>query len=257
MLDVRYARALDTNYVWLVTGPDQRCAIVDPGDAGPVFHALENQRLTPEYILITHHHPDHVNGAPAIQDHFGIPIFGPDDSRVPGDTRRLHDGEQLALDALEISFEVLFIPGHTKSHIAFYGEDLLLSGDTLFSAGCGRLFEGTADEMTDSLDKLAGLPPETRLYCGHEYTLANCAFARQVEPHNADLKSYEARARVCLDDGRPSLPTTLNEELAVNPFLRTAEAAVIEAAEARAGRKLATEAEVFGVIRAWKDDFRG
>ncbi len=253
MIEVAHARALRDNYVWLLKGPGRRCAVVDPGEALPVLEALQELDLAPAAILITHHHPDHVGGATALQERFQVPMYGPDDDRVPGDVQRLTEGDTVELEGLEMAFEVFDIPGHTKSHIAFYGHGLLLSGDTLFSVGCGKLFEGTPEQMTGSLDKLMTLPGNTRVYCGHEYTLANCRFARQVEPDNADLAEHERRARERLDRGEPSLPSTLDQERAANPFVRVREPAVVAAAEKRAGRSLSGPAAVFGEIRAWKD----
>lgn len=253
MIEVTHARALRDNYVWLVKSPEHKCAIVDPGESEPVLEALEREGLEPAAILITHHHPDHVGGAPALQERFGIPMYGPDDDRVPGDSSRVKEGDRVELESLGMTFDVLEIPGHTRSHIAFYGRGLLLSGDTLFSIGCGRLFEGTPEQMTASLDKLMALPGNTRVYCGHEYTLANCAFARQVEPDNPDLREHEERARERLDRDEPSLPSTLDQERAANPFVRVREPSVVRAAEERAGRSLDTPEAVFAEIRAWKD----
>jgi len=253
MIEVGHARALRDNYVWLLKGPDRRCAIVDPGEALPVLEALQEQQLEPAAILITHHHPDHVGGAQALQERYDVPMFGPDDDRIPGRWQRLHEGDTVDLEDLDMTFEVHEIPGHTKSHIAFYGHGLLLSGDTLFSIGCGKLFEGTPEQMTASLDKLMALPGNTRVYCGHEYTLANCRFARQVEPDNEALAEHEQRARERLDRGEPSLPSTLDKERAANPFVRVREPAVIQAAERRAGRSLDSPEAVFAEIRAWKD----
>jgi hydroxyacylglutathione hydrolase len=253
MIEVSYARALRDNYVWLLKSPEQRCAIVDPGEAAPVLEVLEREELEPAAILITHHHPDHVGGAAALQERFDIPMYGPDDDRIPGNVHRLKEGDQANLESLGMTLDVFEIPGHTKTHIAFYGRGLLLSGDTLFSIGCGKLFEGTPEQMTASLDKLMTLPGNTRVYCGHEYTLANCAFARQVEPGNDDLREHEERARERLDRGEPSLPSTLDQERAANPFVRVREPTVIRAAEERAGRSLDTPEAVFAEIRAWKD----
>lgn len=254
-MKVHVARALSTNYVWLPTAPDGRCAIVDPGEAAPVEGVIADRGLIPAAILITHHHPDHVGGAVRLQARFDIPVYGPDDMRIPGDNRPLRDGESLRLDALGLDLTALHIPGHTRSHIALVGDGILLSGDTLFSAGCGRLFEGTPEEMLDSLDRLAALPGDTRVYCGHEYTEKNGAFAGDVEPGNAALARHLENARARLRVGQPSLPSTIATERAVNPFLRTDEPAVRAAAEAAAGHPLSSRVAVFAALRAWKDAF--
>jgi len=184
----------------------------------------------------------------------GAAVYGPHDSRIPAQTRSFHEGERVDLEALGLSFEVLEVPGHTSTHIAFHGHGCLFCGDTLFSVGCGRLFEGSPEQMQESLDKLAALPPETRVFCAHEYTLSNCDFALQVEPDNRALARRASAVEAARAAGRSTVPSTLAEELAVNPFLRSREAAVVQAARKRnpqAGPGVSTLAE----IRAWKDVF--
>lgn len=256
-LHIRPIRALRDNYVWLLQrGEDARCAVVDPGQHAPVLEVLERDDLELTAILLTHHHPDHVGGVPGLLERVDVPVHGPDDERLPVEWQRHGDGDRVRLDALDLEFEVLDIPAHTRSHIAFHGHGLVFSGDTLFSVGCGRLFEGTPADMQAALDRLAGLPRDTRVYCGHEYTDANCRFALQVEPDNAALQRRAEQARRLTAEGRVTLPSTIAEELEVNPFLRSREPTVVAAARVRAPNRepdAAPGAGVLGVIRAWKD----
>ncbi|MEJ2385598.1 MAG: hydroxyacylglutathione hydrolase [Xanthomonadales bacterium] len=246
--------AFSDNYIWLLSARDTTCAVVDPGDAQPVFETLEREGLELTSILLTHHHADHIGGVAELVAATGAAVYGPHDPRIPGQTRSLAQDETLTLTDPALEFRVLEVPGHTSSHIAFHGHGSLFCGDTLFSVGCGRLFEGTADEMQASLDKIAALPAATRIFCAHEYTLSNCDFARTVEPDNAALARRASEVEAARAVGRITLPTTLESELAVNPFLRTREAAVVAAARAREPG-VAPGAETLAVIRAWKDAF--
>jgi hydroxyacylglutathione hydrolase len=257
MATVLHVPAFDDNYIWLVAGelPD-RVAIVDPGDAAPVLARLERDRLAPVAILCTHHHGDHVGGIKDLLRHFKIPVYGPASEHIDSVSHPLHGDERVRLGELGVEFEVLAVPGHTAGHIAYHGDGMLFCGDTLFSAGCGRLFEGTAEQMHDSLTRLAALPGTTKIYCAHEYTEANLRFALTVEPDNADVRQYREQARNLRLQGRPTLPSTIDLERRVNPFLRTAQPAVRRAAEAECGHILATEASVFACLRRWKDHFR-
>ena len=246
--------AFADNYIWLFTTGGGRCAVVDPGDAQPVLDILRRQGLALDTILLTHHHADHTGGVSRLVRKTGATVYGPEDQRIGGLDQTCSEGDTVNLAALGLSFQVIEVPGHTSSHIAFFGHGCLFCGDTLFSVGCGRLFEGTPDQMQTSLDKLAALPASTRVFCAHEYTLSNCDFALQVEPGNAALQQRASEVEACRAGGRITLPSTLGEELAVNPFLRTREPEVIAAAQARnpeAGPGASTLAE----IRAWKDSF--
>jgi hydroxyacylglutathione hydrolase len=258
MTDVLHVRAFEDNYIWLIRAKSQgHVAIVDPGDADPVLAALEKQRLTPAAILCTHHHGDHVGGVADLLKHYSVPVYGPARERIPTLTHRLKDGDHINIAALGLEFDVLDVPGHTAGHIAFVGGGMLFCGDTMFSAGCGRLFEGTAEQMHASLSRFAALPETTRVYCGHEYTEANLRFAVAVEPDNADTFAYRERAQALRKQNLPTLPSTIGLERRVNPFLRTGQAQVRRAAEKQAGRSLVSEVEVFAAVRRWKDGFRG
>lgn len=256
--------AFTDNYLWLLQRGGQ-AVVVDPGDAAPVERALRERGLTLAAILVTHHHPDHIGGLPALtRGHPAVPVYGPAAEKIPGLTHPLRDGDRVRLDALDVELAVWEVPGHTLGHIAYVapgpstgrGTGFVLCGDTLFSAGCGRLFEGTADQLFGSLARLAALPAATRVYCTHEYTLANLAFASAVEPGRRELADAIARVRALRERNEPSLPSTIGHERAINPFLRTREPAVAAAAARHAGRALAGESEVFAALRRWKDGFR-
>ena len=258
MLEVSPVRAFSDNYLWLMRTPgDQAGAVVvDPGDARPVQVALEKQGLQLRAILVTHHHPDHVGGVRALAERYSAEVFGPAREKLPCEFRPLEGGAVLSITGLGLEFDVMDVPGHTLGHIAYHGHGALFCGDTLFSAGCGRLFEGTPAQMLDSLDRIAALPDETLVYCAHEYTLGNLRFAAAVEPGNADVLETLDAVQALRSRDAITLPTTLGHERRINPFLRCRKPAVRAAAEAHAGRPLASASEVFAVVRGWKDGFR-
>jgi hydroxyacylglutathione hydrolase len=250
--------AFQDNYLW-VLHDGQRALVVDPGDAKPVLAYLQREGLQLEAILVTHHHPDHIGGVDEVRDATGARVYGPARERIPEPLTRLAEGD--AITALGLRFEVFDVPGHTSGHIAYYcagvdGAPLLFCGDTLFSGGCGRLFEGTPAQMLDSLDKLAALPGNTRVCCTHEYTLSNLKFALAVEPGNAELVHYTDRCEDLRAKGEPTLPSTIALEKQVNPFLRTRLAGVVQAARAHTGAPPADDVATFAAIRQWKNDFR-
>jgi len=258
MLNVSPVRAFSDNYIWLIRAPADPAAavVVDPGDDRPVEQALEQHGLRLRAILVTHHHADHVGGVGALAARHGATVFGPAREKMPCDVQALDDGGTAALGHLGLEFAVMAVPGHTLGHIAYVGHGALFCGDTLFSGGCGRLFEGTPAQMSDSLDRLAALPDDTAVYCAHEYTLSNLRFAHEVEPDNADVRAALDDVRGRRERDEITLPSSLGRELRINPFLRCRAPAVRASAERHAGRSLATATDVFAVVRAWKDSFR-
>lgn len=253
--------AFQDNYLWVIHNA-QHAAVVDPGDATPVLEYLNANRLKLTAIICTHHHADHVGGVERLLDALDlrgkIPVFGPATERIPARTEALREGDRILLPSLDLTFKVLDVPGHTAGHIAYLGHDMLFCGDTLFACGCGRLFEGTAEQMTASLTKLKRLPPQTKVFCAHENTMANIKFAEAVEPKNADLKLRKAFCAAKRHRNLPTVPSTIHLELATNPFLRWDQPAVKAAAAARLNHAIdpnSPPALVFGAIREWKNNF--
>jgi hydroxyacylglutathione hydrolase len=245
--------AFADNYIWALSDEGGRTLFVDPGHAAPVLAAVAGG-LQPAGILLTHHHHDHIGGTTELMARWPhLPVIAPEDERIPHATRRVRDGE--CVEIADWAFDVLEIPGHTLSHIAFHGHGVVFCGDTLFSLGCGRLFEGTPAQMHASLSRLVCLPAATRVCCGHEYTLANAAFALAVDPDNPDLHQRAAEAKAQRAQGAPTLPSTLASERACNPFLRVESRAVQAALAQRLGRQPAGAVESFAELRRWKDGF--
>lgn len=260
--------AFADNYLWLLHD-GKRALVVDPGDAAPVAQVLDDLGLRLESILVTHHHADHTGGVDALRERTGATVYGPATERIPGPFIPLSEGD--AVHALGIDFQVIDVPGHTAGHIAFHApsvelpapapggspetKPLLFCGDTLFSGGCGRLFEGTPAQMLDSLDKLAALPASTLVCCAHEYTLSNLRFAEAVEPGNADLAAYHALCIALRGAGLATLPSSMGRERLVNPFLRTRLPPVMAAAR-RHDAQANDDISVFATIRQWKNQFK-
>lgn len=237
---------------------ENEALVVDPGEAAPVFQALEAEGVTLTGILVTHHHADHTGGVNALRERTGAWVVGPARETIPKPFRPLQDGDHV--DALGLRFDVLDVPGHTAGHIAFYcdainAQPLLFCGDTLFSGGCGRLFEGTPAQMQASLERLAALPDSTQVCCTHEYTLSNLRFALAVDPDNADLQAYARHCQALRDQALPTLPSRIDLERRINPFLRTATAAVQQSLLHQDAAAVAHDG-AFAALRRWKNDYR-
>jgi len=252
--------AFTDNYIWMLHD-GQRALVVDPGEPAPVVAALQSHQLALEAILVTHHHADHVGGVQALRPLLQGSVYGPAREDIPGPFVALHDGDHVRV--LDLDFAILDVPGHTSGHIAYFqagpadGSDapILFCGDTLFSGGCGRLFEGTAAQMLRSLARLAELPGDTRVCCAHEYTLANLRFARAVDPDNAELAAYTQACESLRERGLPTLPSSIARERQVNPFLRSAQVALVRSARAH-GAPSDDPLAVWATLREWKNSFR-
>ena len=249
--------AFSDNYIWLLQhGSGSDVAVVDPGDASAVETFLQQKGLNLAAILITHHHHDHTGGVTALSKGRDIPVYGPAHSPFGGISHKLRDGDSFELFGQLLAIRE--IPGHTKDHISYFcaGENpQLFCGDTLFLAGCGRLFEGTAAQMLDAMHYFQDLPDHTRVYCTHEYSLGNLAFAAAVEPDNKAIQASLSSCRALREQDQPTLPTNLGTEKQINPFMRTNTPGVIQAAEKFSGKQLQGEVEVFAAIREWKNQF--
>jgi hydroxyacylglutathione hydrolase len=249
--------AFADNYIWMLHD-GTRAVVVDPGDAAPVARALDERGLALAGILVTHHHADHVGGVDELRPRLRGPVWGPAGETIPEPYLPLAEGD--VIEVLGLRFAVIDVPGHTAGHIAYAQQGaaqapLLFCGDTLFSAGCGRLFEGTPAQMSDSLHKLATLPGDSVVCCTHEYTMSNLRFAAAVEPGNAARAAYQLRCAALREAGQPTLPSSIGLELQINPFLRCTAPEVVAAAQAR-GTTADDEVSVFATLREWKNDYR-
>ena len=250
--------AFSDNYVWLITAPGSDAAVVvDPGEAEPVLTALEELGLSVAAILLTHHHQDHVGGVGEILSKYPAPVYGPATEDISSVDRPVAGDDGVWVPQLDLELQVADVPGHTAGHVTYIGPSFAFVGDTLFAGGCGKIFEGTPSQMYNSLQTLGALPPATTIFCAHEYTATNLRFALEVEPGNQALLRRLDDVRAARAQGLPTVPSTLAEELATNPFLRCGEPEVKAAAERRVGRPLDSESDIFAVVRRWKDGWTG
>ncbi|GIZ53597.1 hydroxyacylglutathione hydrolase [Noviherbaspirillum aridicola] len=257
MLNVLTVPAFQDNYLWLIHD-GSHAAVVDPGDARPILAALDAHALSLAAILLTHHHADHVGGVPELLARFPVPVYGPRGDGIATVTQPLAEGDTVELARPALRLKVLDVPGHTRGHIAYHAaeQDWLFCGDTLFAGGCGRLFEGTAEQMAASLSKLAALPEQTQVFCAHEYTLSNLRFAAAVEPGNEALRDRIAREQARRDAGQPTVPSTIGIEKSTNPFLRFRESSIADQLMATGHVSSREPIAVFAALREWKNSFR-
>jgi len=255
MINVSTVPAFDDNYLWMVQGSVAgNAAVVDPGDAKPILDWLQKNDRQLTTILVTHHHADHIGGVARLKEMYpNAVIYAPDDARIKQKDVVLEGEQSISLADLGLEFEVLMVPGHTSHHIAYFGHGSLFCGDTLFASGCGRVFCGTMKDLHNSLQKLAKLPDDTLVYCAHEYTLSNIAFAREVDPDNEALEQREIDDSEKRANDIPTVPTSIGLEKNTNPFVRVADASIKIAAQEKAGQELAEQWRVFETLRLWKD----
>lgn len=246
-------RAFTDNYIWCYAGGNGGTVVVDPGDAGPVLAAV-NDGMRIQAIFITHHHPDHAGGVRELKSRLQVPVYGPDDPRLAGIDRTVGHEDRIELDGFD-AFTVWQVPGHTLSHVVYFDSHVLFCGDTLFSLGCGRLFEGSPEQMLASLDLLRSLPDHTRLCCGHEYTENNARFAAAAEPNNPARDVLMRRVMRLRAVDEPSLPSDIGTEKACNPFLRVDDPCILSGLDAYLGDAPKTRLARFTALRAWKDAF--
>ncbi len=248
-------KAFKDNYIWLLVNTRHEVIVIDPGDGELVLNWLWQHQAVLKAIFITHHHQDHVGGIPLLQQHCSPAVYGPALENITGLTYKVKEKDLIELPFFP-AFMVLDTPGHTQGHVVYYGQQALFCGDTLFGAGCGRLFEGSAQQMLASLTKIASLPDQTLCYCAHEYTVQNLCFAQYLEPNNEQVAARLSQAKALCQQGLATVPFSLAEEKATNPFLRIKEPALIKALEYKLQNKPADFSTAFAQLRKLKDDFK-
>lgn len=260
-VNVSEIKAFNDNYIWAIGADDtNKIALVDPGQAKPCIDYINENSLSISAILITHHHADHIgaiNELIELENTKGnkVTVYGPKNENIPHCQFPLKEKDSIHLDFLSLDLSIVDLPGHTLGHIAYYNDDMLFCGDTLFSAGCGRIFEGTAEQMYASLSKLSSLPDQTKVYCAHEYTQANIHFALAVEPNNKALNSYASKVKALRESAIATIPSTIALEKQINPFLRSHSSEIIESVKKHNNQLITAGIETFTAIRKWKDTF--
>lgn len=257
MLNVHPIPAFRDNYIWVIHN-QAHAAVIDPGIASPVIEYLRSNKLQLSAILITHHHDDHTGGNSELLQSYDVPVYGPRNESIATVSHPLREGDQVNLEAISLNLMVLDTPGHTRGHIAYYGSNpfnMVFCGDTLFACGCGRVFEGTVQQMYQSLQKLSQLPDDTLIFCTHEYTLGNIQFAKAADPENARLIEFEIAARELRNRNIPTIPTTLTLEKKINPFIRCEQQGIINSTQNYSGKSLSSPIEIFTELREWKNNF--
>ena len=258
-ISVSAINAFSDNYIWSIGSDNHKnIALVDPGDATVCIDYINKHQLTLTAILITHHHPDHVGGIEKLIQHFdngqhSITVYGPANESIPQCHVKLVENDNVSLDSIGVNFSIIDLPGHTLGHIAYHTDGMLFCGDTLFSGGCGRLFEGTPQQMLHSLNKLVALPDHTKVYCAHEYTAANLNFALSADPENVDLIYYYNQVTLLREKRLSTIPSTIAQEKLVNPFLRTNQTAIQQSVSEYTEQEITNSLEAFTALRAWKD----
>lgn len=260
-MQVSLIPAFSDNYIWAISIPEEKyIALVDPGDGDVCINYLKEHKLALCAILITHHHADHVGGIKKLKEYCEtqndtVTVYGPKGEEIPYCDTPLDENDTVTIDALDTTFSVIDLPGHTRGHIAYLAQDNLFCGDTLFSGGCGRLFEGTPEQMLSSLNKLSALPERTHVYCAHEYTKANLNFALTVEPQNTELVYYYNQVIQKREQNIATIPTSIMLEKKINPFLRCQQQSIMESASEYSGQSVTNAQTAFTIVRQWKDNF--
>jgi hydroxyacylglutathione hydrolase len=256
MYQVTPISAFSDNYIWMLSDAEH-AVVVDPGDAEPVIKALQDTGKKLAAILITHHHSDHTGGVDQLVKEYGVTVYGPENSKYKGITKPLNDGESIEL--FNTQFVVKAVPGHTLDHICYFNQQAqssqIFCGDTLFLAGCGRVFEGSMQQMLTAMNYFKTLPLQTKVYCTHEYSLSNLAFAQAVEPNNLQIQETIYRCKELREKNIPTLPSTMDVELLINPFLRCEEPSVKEGVVGQSEKELNSDLAVFSALRNWKNNF--
>jgi hydroxyacylglutathione hydrolase len=260
MKEIVPLKSLSDNYIWMITDTEAGiCVAFDPGNSASVINFLKKNNLSLSGLLVTHHHYDHTGGINELKETFSVPVYGPRKDNISELTHPVDDKETINFNKMNLSFTVFITPGHTRGHVIYYTDDIkpgcLFTGDMLFSGGCGRIFEGTHEQMLESLKKFKNFSQDTRIFPAHEYTQKNLEFASSIEPQNSPIIERLKNVRDLRKNGKPSVPSSLSDEFSTNPFLRTDCPELKKSVEEKIGSHVQSEMEVFRIIRGWKDKY--